>query len=151
VKAGYWSGGPPPFGYDRKKILNKEGHQRKGAVVERGTLVPNAMAAIVKRAFEIAVETGKGGRLVYKQRVAETGGPVLGPKGKPLGGGGTNAILRNPIYKGTFVYNNYGYKTIMNDLGVNGGVAKHKRYSKPKEQWIVQQNEEWRIVSDELW
>src|SRR5205085_1501615 len=109
VRNGYWSGGPAPFGYDNAQIDNLEGHERRDETVKRGTLIPNRReAAIVIRAFEIAAETGKGGSLIYKQIAAEIGGPVLGRHGKPLGAGGINAILRNPIYRGQFIYNNYG-------------------------------------------
>ncbi|HEY3325183.1 MAG TPA: recombinase family protein [Planctomycetota bacterium] len=152
VKNGYWSRGPAPTGYKNAQIPSREGHARKGVPVMRGILVRDErLAAIVIRAFEITAETGKGGNQIYKQLVLENSGPVLGPHGRPLGPKGINAILKNPIYKGTVIYNNYGYRTLAGDLAVDGGKSRQKRYAKPESEWVVRQNEDWRLVSDELW
>ena len=80
----------------------------------------------------------------------ETGRPVLGRKGKPLDGRGVNAILRNPIYKGTVIYNDHGYRKALENP-MEGPRVKTKKYAKPKEEWVVDQREELRLVSDELW
>ncbi|HEY3319189.1 MAG TPA: recombinase family protein [Planctomycetota bacterium] len=88
---------------------------------------------------------------IGKQLVAETDGPVLGNDGKPLGSGGINAILRSPIYKGVFIYNKFGYRKVMNGLGIDGGHMSKHRYRKPEREWVSVYNADWRIVSDELW
>jgi len=148
VRNGYWSGGPAPFGFNNKKIPNREGYTRKGKLVERGTLVPSEReAGIVTRAFEIQAETGKGGSQVYRQLVAETGGPILGRSGTPLGAKGLNAILSDPIYKGIVIYNKYGYRDVIDA----DGRSRKQRYSKPRDQWVIVSNEAWRLVSNELW
>src|SRR5207245_1298039 len=78
VRQGFWAGGPAPFGYQRVRVLDKAGD-------ERGNLVPDEReAAIVRRIFQIAAETGKGGVRIYKQLCEEFGGPVLGRKGQEL-------------------------------------------------------------------
>lgn len=164
VRNKYWPGGPPPFGYDLKKIANAEGHSRKGQIVQRNVLVVNAAEAkIVKRIFEISAETGKGGHLIYKQLCDEFGGAILGrPKPKrspngerfllpaqPMDGGSINAILKKKIYVGVFIYNSHGLRAAVE--GANERQAKKERYAKPKEEWIEVRDESWRIVSDELW
>ena len=144
----YWPGGPPPFGYSLKKVENAEGHSRKGEIVERNVLAVNPdEARTVKRLFEISAETGKGGHLVYLQLCQELGSQVLGRHGKPLGGRGVNDILRKKIYTGTFIYNSHGFRLSIEE----NGKAKKKRISKDRNEWIEVHDENWRIVSDELW
>jgi len=144
----YWPGGPPPFGYKLKKIGNAEGHSRKGQIVERNVLEINPdEARIVKRLFEISAQTGKGGHLVYLQLSQELGCPVLGRHGKPLGGRGVNDILRKKIYAGTFIYNSHGFRLVIGE----DGKARKQRIAKDQSEWIEVQDENWRIISDELW
>jgi len=152
VRNGYWSGGPAPIGYQRTKVPNREGHTRKAQLVMRGTLIRDErLAPIVIRIFEIAAQTGKGGCLILKQLHAEFGIPILGPKGAPLTGGAVNAILKNPIYKGKVIYNDYRCETLMGELAIDGGKKHKKRTRKAETEWVVVQNDEWRLVSDEIW
>lgn len=151
VRKGYWSGGPAKFGYDNAQIPNREGDKSKGITVERGTLVRNPREmAIVIRAFEIAAATGKGGSLIYKQMVEETGGPVLGRDGQPLGGKGINRIISDPIYTGRFFYNKHSYRRVADERGANGG-TRWQRIRNPQSEWVPGVNEDWRAISDELW
>src|SRR5439155_18456815 len=79
VRAGYWSGGPPPFGYRLVQVENAEGYRRSGEIVMRSRLqVENVEATIVRRIFEIVAATGLGGHCIYQQLCQEMGGPVLG-------------------------------------------------------------------------
>jgi site-specific DNA recombinase len=101
ARRGYWTGGPPPFGYAIKQIDSREGHLVKGEIVKRAILVPNEeQAAIVRRIFEIAATADVGGHRIYEILCQELGREILGSKGQKLGGRGVNAILRKPIYKG---------------------------------------------------
>lgn len=107
---GYWLGGPAPFGFRTVGIPDREGCKRNGEIAMRSDLeIYEPEARIVKRIFRIAVEMGNGGGAIYKQLCEEEGGLVLGRKGKPLNGRGINAILSNPIYRGCYIYNDYGY------------------------------------------
>lgn len=145
VRQGFWAGGPAPFGYRRVKVMDKAGN-------ERGNIVPDEReSAIVRRIFQIAAESGKGGALIYKQLCEEIGGPITGRKEKALGAGGVNAILRNAVYTGKFIYNDYGYKSVIGVLSIDGGSARKRRVRKPEQKWVVQQNEDWRLIDDALW
>src|SRR5207302_543225 len=121
-------------------------------IVKRGTLILKEIEArIVRRIFEIAVATGFGGHRIYQLLCKEMGGPILGRKGKPLGGRGVNAILRKPLYKGLFIYGSHGFKLVYDDNQENNRRMKRKRYAKAEEKHVKKQNEDWRIISDELW
>ena len=149
---GYWTGGPPPYGYSLKTIPNKEGHKANGEIVERATLELDAKeAALVKRIFDLASSTAWGGHRIYKKLCEENGSQVLGRFGKPLGGRGVNNILRKPIYKGLFIYNSHGIRLVYNENNNNGKRMRKQRYPKTQDKWVTKQNEEWRIVSDEIW
>ena len=75
----------------------------------------------------------------------------MGRNGGPLGGRGVNAILRKPIYKGLYIYGSHGYKLVYDEQQRNERRMRQKRIEKPEAEWIQKQNEDWRIVSDELW
>lgn len=114
ARNGYWTGGPAPYGYRLKRVPNAEGHRRGGEIVIRTRLeIEPDEAKWVKRIFELSATTGWGGWRIYKEICKEAGHPVLGRKGKPLGGGGVNQILRNPIYKGMVIYNDHGYRKVL--------------------------------------
>lgn len=152
VRRGYWTGGPAPFGYSILEIVNREGYiDKNGETVKRGTLVPEENEArIVRRIFEISAQTGFGGHRIYQQLCAELGS-VSGRSGGPLGGRGVNTILTKPIYKGLYIYGSHGYKLVYDEQQRNERRMRQKRIKKPKANWVQKLNENWRIVSDELW
>ena len=118
VRNGYWSGGPPPYGYRLVQVENTEGHRRNGEIVRRSKLEINEEeAAVVRRIFELSSETKFGGQRIYQELCDELGREVLGRKNKSLGARGVNAILRNHIYKGQVIYNDLGYKKVYEELG----------------------------------
>ena len=152
ARRGYWTGGPPPFGYKLIEIVNREGHICKGEVVKRGDLVPDPEEAeVVRRIFEIAVRTGVGGHRIYKILCDEVGRQVLGRKGGPLGGRGVNAILVKPLYRGEFVYNAHGYKLVYDEENKSERRMIKRRYRKDASKQVRVPVEEWRIVHDEVW
>jgi DNA invertase Pin-like site-specific DNA recombinase len=117
----YWLGGPAPYGYRLTKVPDREGCKREDQTVMRGDLEINEEEAkVVRRIFEIAAKTGKGGFAIYKQLCEDFGYMVLGRKGQPLGGRTVNAILRNPIYRGCFIYNKYGYEPFIEGVDRRG-------------------------------
>lgn len=151
ARRGYWTGGPPPFGYDIMEIDSREGHIVKGEIIKRAILVPNeGQAAIVRRIFEIAATTDVGGQRLYQILCQELGRDVLGSKGQKLGGRGVNAILRKPIYKGVFVYGGHGYKLMYDENPSNERRMRKARVRRDGKA-IIKQIEEWRLVSDEIW
>jgi DNA invertase Pin-like site-specific DNA recombinase len=89
ARRGYWTGGPPPYGYRLVKVKDREGATRDGEPVVRTVLEKNPEEAhIVRRAFELAAATGWGGHRIYRALCEELGHPVLGRKGKPIFGEG---------------------------------------------------------------
>jgi hypothetical protein len=53
-------------------------------------------------------------------------------------------MLRNPIYRGERIWNK-SYWVKDHETG------KRRRFERPESEWVQQQEESWRIVSDELW
>ncbi len=152
VKTGYWTGGPAPFGYLLDEIDNREGYRDKdGDIIKRGTLRPDEkVVPLIKRMYDLSV-SGLGGNRIYAQLCKEFGGPICGGKGKPLGGRGVNDILRKTIYKGLFIYGAHGCKNVYDEEHRNERRMRQKRVRKPEAEWVRKQNEDWRIISDDLW
>lgn len=150
---GYWTGGIPPFGYLAEEIDNREGYVNSDGIVKRSILVPDAgEAAIVKRIFEISATTGQGGNAINNQLSKEIGMPVLGKRGRPLGGRGINEILRKSIYKGSVVYGEFKFNMVFADSAeVDAPRYRKKRVKGNPNECIRYQNERLRLVSDELW
>lgn len=136
AKQGYWTGGKPPYGYDRLLLDEArhpvhvlELHQKKSIQNQRVTLTPGDQEHVtaIRRIFEEFVRDGESNHLVLRQQlIAER----LNRDGiRAARGGLWNAaivrrILTNPMYAGTLIYNKTRQK------------LKTKRRRNPEDQWI---------------
>jgi hypothetical protein len=53
-------------------------------------------------------------------------------------------MLRNPIYRGERIWNRSFWVK-------DHETGRRRRFDRPEDEWVHQQEEAWRIVSDELW
>ena len=97
---GFRNGGVTPFGYKREALVRGEG--------TKSTLEPDENEApIVAQAFDLAFQ-GKGAKEVAKS--LNTGG-FRTRTGRTFGATGVNHMLRNAVYVGTLVWNEYSSKS----------------------------------------
>lgn len=89
VKAGYFVGSRPPFGYDRV---------RDG---KRYTLFPNADADTVRLLFQLFL----GGETAFSLSVKLTDMGIASPSGKQWTQSSVRDVLRNPVYAGKIRWN----------------------------------------------
>jgi hypothetical protein len=98
-------------------------------------------AAIVERLFEGYAHQGLGLRTLA-HRLNEEGAPS--PRKNGWAPTAIREMLRNPIYRGERIWNR-SYWVKDHETG------KRRRFGRPESEWPRQQDESWRIVSDELW
>lgn len=136
------SGGGNSYGYRVVRQSTADGELNRG---ERG--VDPAEAAIVRRIFR-DYAAGKSPRRIAQELNAEG---IPGPRGKGWGPSTLfgnvkrgNGILNNELYVGKLVWNRQRF---LKDPETGKRVARLN----PKEEWIVQEVPELRIVDDALW
>ncbi len=112
-------------------------------------VVKLAEAAVVRRIFERYAE-GQGLKaLAYELNAERVPAPtprgVRAKEGAPPSWAPTSLreMLRNDLYRGRLVYNRSRWMRQRN--------GKRKRFDRPREEWIVQEVPELRIVSDDAW
>lgn len=96
----------------------------------------------MSRLFEGYAHQGLGLRtLAYRLNVEQ----LASPRGTSWALTAIREILRNPIvYRGERVWNR-SYWVKDHESG------RRRRFNRPEREWVRQQDETWRIVSDELW
>ena len=118
-----------------------------GKHIERGDreVLPEE-AAIVRRIFE-EYASGLSPRAIARQLNAEG---VPGPRGKWI-----DTTIRGQRNRGTGILNNDNYRGFNSwdkcPYSINPKTGKRVARPNPKEEWVGEVCEEWRIVSDELW
>lgn len=138
-----------PFGYKIDYIFDNSKKNKHGnpiAVGGRRVIEPSE-AEIVKRIFEMYI----GG--MTPRKITE----VLNAEGlpSPRGGSWSFSAIYGHRKKGTGILNNEQYigRYIWNRTewikDPETGVS--KRFERPEEEWVIIENPELRIVSDELW
>ena len=140
--------GGAPFGYRTVPIV--VGQDAHGHPLTQGYRleVDPELAPVVVRLFEGYARQGLGLRALAHRLNAEG---VASPR--PRGTRGRAAswaptaireMLRNPIYRGERVWNR-------SEWIKDHETGKRQRFERPESEWVRQQEEAWRIVSDELW
>jgi hypothetical protein len=69
---------------------------------------------------------------------------LASPRGKSWAPTAIREILRNPIYRGERIWNRSRWVK-------DHETGERRRFERPEREWVRQQEEAWRIVSDELW
>src|SRR5262245_18231381 len=139
--------GGAPFGYRTVPIV--VGQDAHGHPVTQGYRldVDREFAPIVVRLFEGYARQGLGLRTLAHTLNSEGIAPP-----RPRGGQGRAAswaptaireMLRNPIYRGERIWNR-------SEWIKDHETGRRQRYERPEAEWVRQQDEGWRIVSDEF-
>lgn len=135
------STGGAPFGYRTEPII--VGHDVHGVPKIEGyrfTVDPDE-APIVERLFEGYARQGLGLRTLADRLNREQ---LASPRGTSWAPTAIREILRNPIYRGERVWNRSRWVK-------DHETGERRRFERPEREWVRQQDEAWRIVSDELW
>jgi DNA invertase Pin-like site-specific DNA recombinase len=131
AKAGHVTGGRV-FGYDNVRV---DGH------VERQ--INPLQADVVRRIFSLSA-SGVGYTRIAKLLNEESASAPRPQQGRPAGWSpsSVNEVLHRPLYTGQVVWN----KTRKRNAAGQTAVA-----ARPEAEWLRQQNESLRIVSDDEW
>lgn len=129
------------FGYRSEPIII--GHDAHGIPTTAGFRVEldPERAPIVVRLFEGYARQGLGLRTLAHRLNDEQ---LPSPRGNSWAPTAIREILRNPIYRGERIWNRSEWVKD-HETGIR------KRFERPETEWVRQQDEAWRIVSDELW
>src|SRR5262245_32146542 len=140
--------GCAPFGYRTTPIVT--GQDAHGHPITSGYRleVDPQVSPIVVRIFEGYARQGLGLRTLAHHLNAEGIAPPRprGSKGRAPSWAPTaiREMLRNPIYRGERVWNRSEWRK-------DHETGRRSRFPRPEAEWVRQQDEAWRIVSDELW
>jgi hypothetical protein len=135
------SAGGRPYGYRTEELPS-------GKVDPHGRSIPDGYrlvihepeAAVVRRIFE-AYAQGEGLRSIAHRLNAEG---ITSPRRKGWASSAVQAMLRNPIYRGEYVWNR-------SEWIKDHETGKYRRFERPEADWIRQTSAEWQIVGDDLW
>ena len=130
-----------PFGYRTDPIVT--GSDAHGHPITAGFRleIDSKRAPIVQRIFEGYAHQGLGLKALAHQLNAEH---LASPRGNGWSPTAIREMLRNSIYRGERIWNR--------SLWVKDHeTGRRKRFERPESEWVHQQDEAWRIVSDELW
>ena len=130
-----------PFGYRTDPIVT--GSDAHGHPITAGFRleIDPKRAPIVQRIFEGYAHQGLGLKALAHQLNAEH---LASPRGNGWSPTAIREMLRNSIYRGERIWNR--------SLWVKDHeTGRRKRFERPESEWVHQQDEAWRIVSDELW
>lgn len=119
-----WNGGKPPLGYD---------------VVDRKLVINEAEAVIVRKIFEMAAD-GCGYNTILRELNACG---YLTKKGKPFGKNSLYDLIKNPRYKGEFVFNKTARRS--------SKCTRNSHKQKDESEIIRVAGGNPAIVSEELW
>src|SRR5262245_3846658 len=140
--------GGAPFGYRTTPIVT--GQDAHGHSITSGYRleVDPELSQVVMRIFEGYARQGLGLRTLAHMLNAEGIAPPRprGSKGRAASWAPTaiREMLRNPIYRGERVWNRSEWRK-------DHETGRRRRFLRPETEWVRQQDEAWRIVSDELW
>jgi site-specific DNA recombinase len=98
-------------------------------------------APVVVRLFEGYARQGLGLRTLADHLNRER---MASPRGTSWAPTAIREILRNPIYRGERIWNRSRWVE-------DHETGERRRFERPEREWVRQQEEAWRIVSDELW
>jgi DNA invertase Pin-like site-specific DNA recombinase len=130
-----------PFGYRTEPIvIGKDAHGRPVTEGYRLEVDPER-APIVVRLFEGYAHQGLGLRTLAHQLNAEG---LASPRRKGWAPTAIRDMLRNPIYRGERIWNRSFWVK-------DHETGRRRRFERPESEWVRQQEEAWRIVSDDLW
>ncbi len=133
--------GGAPFGYTTVPIeVGLDGHGKPLTAGYRLDVVPER-AEIVRRLFEGYAHQGLGLRTLAHQMNAEG---QAAPRAKGWCPTAIREMISNPIYRGERVWNR-------SEWIKDHETGKRRRFERPESEWVRQQHEGWRIVTDELW
>jgi site-specific DNA recombinase len=133
--------GGSPFGYRTEPIIT--GQDAHGFPITSGYRfeIDPEEAPIVARLFEGYARQGLGLRTLAHYLNREK---LRSPRGNGWSPTAIREILRNPIYRAERIWNR-SYWVKDHESG------RRRRFERPEHEWVRQQDEAWRIVSDELW
>jgi site-specific DNA recombinase len=133
--------GGAPFGYRTEPIIvGRDAHGVPRIEGYRFEVDPEA-APIVERLFEGYAQQGLGLRMLAYRLNGEQ---LASPRGTSWAPTAIREILRNPIYRGERIWNRSRWVK-------DHETGERRRFERPEREWVRQQDEAWRIVSDELW
>jgi DNA invertase Pin-like site-specific DNA recombinase len=146
---GRWLGGKP-FGYRLRPILDPSRRDAYGQAERIGTEleVDPEQAKVVKQMFESFVAGASAGTIAAElnQWNVTSPGATWRRKVRRCGGwmaSAVRSILRNDLYTGKLHWNRSQYLK-------DPDSGKDRRRARPRSEWVVNQVEDLRIVSDEL-
>jgi DNA invertase Pin-like site-specific DNA recombinase len=128
------SAGARPYGY--RSVLADPSDPARGV---RWEIAPE-QGAVVSRIFE-AYATGDGYRSIA-ERLNREGVPS--PRRRGWGVSALHPLLRNPIYRGERIWNR-------SEWVKDHETSRRRRFERPSDEWLRDQDEALRIVTDELW
>lgn len=133
--------GGSAFGYRTEPIIT--GRDAHGFPITSGYRfeIDPEEAPIVARLFEGYARQGLGLRTLAHYLNHEQ---LSSPRGNGWSPTAIREILRNSVYRGERVWNR-SYWVKDHESG------RRRRFERPEREWVRQQDEAWRIVSDELW
>ena len=124
------SAGGRSFGY--RSVAQKFGGSR--------FVVRRSEAAVVRRIFELYA-AGEGIKAIAHSLNAEG---IPGPRGKGWAPSALREMLRNPLYRGEYIWNRSQWIK-------DHTTGKRQRIEGPESEWVRQRDESWRIVPEHLW
>jgi DNA invertase Pin-like site-specific DNA recombinase len=135
------SAGGLPYGYRTKELPS-------GQIDPHGRSIPagyrfvidEPQAAVVRRIFELYA-SGDGLRSIAHRLNAEG---IQSPRGKGWSSSALQVMLKNPIYRGEYVWNR-------SEWIKDHETGKRRRFERPEADWIRQALPDLAIVSEELW
>jgi len=135
AEQGLYTGGRTPYGYR----TTETGRLTKKHLPEKTLVIDEDEAAVVRRAFDLSLNSGYGCRRVA-QSLNKDG--LLNRNGNQWSHSAVSNMLRNPIYKGTKAYN----RTTGKGMG-------NQQKRRPPEKWTLPKkpNPAWVIISPEDW
>ena len=131
--------GGTPYGYrTQPAALDDHGRAIEGAGFRM--LVDEAEGAVARRIFERFAE-GAGYRRIAHELNADA---IPSPRGKGWSPHAIYELVRNPVYRGERIFNRSEWVR-------DHETGRRRRFERPAGEWVRQQDEAWRIVSEDLW
>jgi site-specific DNA recombinase len=149
ARAGQLVGGCP-YGYRHRKLLGPADRHGNSAVLETVREVQPEQAAIVKRIFDEFAKgqsTGAIARGLNEDKVPSPGSTWARTVRRCSGwlDNAVYAMLTNEMYVGRYIWNRVKWKKVA------PGSSKRKPVARPRDQWIVTEMPELRIVESSVW
>ena len=130
-----------PFGYRTVPIIVGETGHGLPKIDGYQLEVDPERSPVVERLFQGYAINGLGLRTLARQ-MNEEGAPSA--RGNGWAPTAIREMLSNPIYRGERIWNRSQFVK-------DHETGKRRRFERPESEWVRQEDEAWRIVSDELW